>query len=200
MTASRHLRAEKKVLSVLPTQPGDSPTLHGVSTGMLPMTLARLASEFLALADLLADTDPSDPVAVRELESALDRSAADIKDKAVAVAAVIREFEARAAAAQAEVERLSAHARATTLRATWLRSYLLKNLQTLGIDRIETPTTLMAVRKSPPYVEILDEEQIPTGFRHVVESIDRSRLRTALLNGEAIAGARLTQGAHLWLR
>ncbi len=167
---------------------------------MLPMTLARLTSEFLALADLLADTDPGDSAAVGELESALDHSVADIKDKAVALAAVVREFEARAAAAQAEVERLSAHARAATSRATWLRGYLLRNLQTLGVDRIETPTTLVAVRKSPPSVEIVDEEQVPAVFKHVVESIDRSRLRTALLNGEAITGARLRQGTHLWLR
>jgi hypothetical protein len=112
----------------------------------------------------------------------------------------VREFEARAVAAQTEADRIIVHARATRSRAAWLRDYLLKNLESLGVERIETATTLLLVRQSPPSVEILDEGQLPDAFRRVVESIDKALLRTALLDGEVIPGARLARGRHLWIR
>lgn len=93
-----------------------------------------------------------------------------------------------------------AHARAAKSHASWLRDYLLRNLEALGVDRVQTATTLLVVRQSPPSVEVLDESQIPESFRRVVQSIDRALLRTALLDGEAIAAVRLTRGTHLWIR
>src|SRR5713101_6229417 len=108
------------------------------------MTLTRLTGEFLDLADNLADCDPSDPMVVAQIEELLDASAATIRDKAAATAAMIREFEARAVAAQTEGERIIRHARSAQARATWLRAYLLRNLQALGLERLETATTMVA--------------------------------------------------------
>jgi hypothetical protein len=59
---------------------------------------------------------------------------------------------------------------------------------------------LVAVRKSPPAVEVLDEEQIPDAFKRVVQSLDKSLLRTALMTGEVVPGARLVRGSHLSIR
>jgi Siphovirus Gp157 len=173
---------------------------HDPSSACLPLTLARLTGEFLELAATLADTDPADPEALALVEAALDRSTAAIRDKAEATAAVIREFEARAAAAQAEGERILAHARTTRARATWLRAYLLRNLQALGVERLQTATTVLSVRPSPPAVEIVDEDQIPDAFKRLVPSVDKAGLRSALLDGASVPGARLVHGAHLVLR
>lgn len=68
-------------------------------SGALPVTLARLTGEFLDLANLLADTDPSDADGVAQIEKLLDGSAAAIQDKAASIASLVREFDARAAAA-----------------------------------------------------------------------------------------------------
>ena len=70
--------------------------------GVLPITLARLTGEFLDFVNMLADTDPSVAAAIAELEALLNRSVAAIQDKTVAIAAVIREFEARAEGAHTE--------------------------------------------------------------------------------------------------
>jgi hypothetical protein len=43
--------------------------------GTLPFTVARLAGEFLDLANVLADTDPSDAEALAQVHELLDRSA-----------------------------------------------------------------------------------------------------------------------------
>ena len=125
--------------------------------GVLPITLARLTGEFLDFVNILADTDPSDAAAIAELEALLNRSVAAIQDKTVAIAAVIREFEARAEGAHTEAERIAIHGRAANSRAAWLRDYLLRNLELLGVQRIETATTVVVVRKSPPAVQVVDE-------------------------------------------
>jgi Siphovirus Gp157 len=85
--------------------------------GALPVTLARLTGEFLDLANLLADTDPTDAQGVAQIEKLLDGSAAAIQEKAASIASLVREFDARAVAAQAEADRIMAHARAATSRA-----------------------------------------------------------------------------------
>lgn len=166
----------------------------------LPITLARLTGEFLDFVNKLADTDPSDALAIAELEALLDGSVTAIQDKTVAIAAVIREFEARAEGANTEAERIATHARAARSRAVWLRDYLLKNLELLGIPRIETATTVVVIRKSPPSVQVLNEEQIPSAFKKVVASVDKTLLKQALLDHQVIAGARLVQGRHLVIR
>jgi len=167
---------------------------------VLPITLARLTGEFLDFVNRLADTDPSDALAIAELEALLDGSVTAIQDKTVAIAAVIREFEARAECANAEAERIATHARAARARAVWLRDYLLKNLELLGIPRIETATTVVVIHKSPPSVQVLDEEQIPSAFKKLVASVDKTLLKRALLDHQVIAGARLVQGRHLVVR
>ena len=168
--------------------------------GTLPLTLARLTGEFLDLANRLADIDPSNADGVADVEQRLDGSVAAIQVKVASIAALVREFEARAAAAQAEVDRIVGHARAARSHAGWLRDYLLRNLEALDVDRIETATALVVVRDSPPAAEVLDENQIPDAFKRVVQSIDKGLLRSALLDGEAIPGARLVRGRHLVLR
>ena len=170
------------------------------TSGTLPITLARMTGEFLDVANLLADTDPSDTAAIADLEATLDCSAAVIQEKAVAIAAIIREFEAAAEMAHAEAERIASHARAARSRAVWLRDYLLRNLYQLGVDRIQTATTVLVVRNSPPSVAILDEAQIPDAFKHVVTSVDKTVLRRALLDHQVIAGACLVHGRHLLIR
>ena len=168
--------------------------------GTLPLTLARLAGEFLDLANVLADTDPSDADALAQVHDLLDQSATGIQGKAGSIAALIREFDARADAGQDEVDRITVLVRSARTHATWLREYLLRNLQALGVDRIETATALIVVRKSPPAVQIVDEALIPDAFIRVVTSVDKSLLRTALLNEKEIPEARLTHGSHLWMR
>jgi len=171
-----------------------------VSGDTLPLTLARLTDEFLQVADLLIDADPSDLDGLAQVQQRLDRSAAAIEGKAGAIAALVREFEARANAAQSEADRIAAHARTAKAHATWLREYLLQNLLALGVDRIQTAVAVVAVREGPPAAEILDEDALPDAFKRVVTSVDKARLRTALMDGEVISGARLTRGRYLSIR
>lgn len=172
------------------------------STGarVLPLTLARLADQFLQVADVLSDTDPSDTARIAELEALLDHSGTAVEDKVAALACIIREFEARADIARLEAERISTHARSARCRAEWLRDYLQKNLEILGVERIQTPTCVVALRNSPPSVVIVDEAQIPGEYKQILTTVDKALIRRALVDHRQVAGVSLVYGRHLVIR
>jgi hypothetical protein len=70
----------------------------------------------------------------------------------------------------------------------------------VGAQLLVALTAVVVIRKSPPSVQVLDEEQIPNAFKQVVTSIDKALLRRALLDNQVIAGARLVHGRHLLIR
>jgi hypothetical protein len=166
----------------------------------LPLTLARLSEEFLYLADLIADTDPADVDGVARLETLLEASAVAIQVKAGSIASLIREFDARADIALGEADRIASRGRAARAQAAWLRSYLLKNLRSLDVDRVDTPIALISVRRSPPSLEIVDEDEVPEAFKHMVQTIDRGLLKAALVENLIVPGACLVRGYHLVMR
>src|SRR5439155_8839793 len=110
------------------------------------------------------------------------------------------EYEARANAAQSEADRIAAHAKKAKAHAGWLREYLLGNLLALGVDRIETAVAVIAVREGPPAAEVLDENELPEACKRVLTSVDKAKLRAALMDGEMVSCARLTRGTYLSIR
>lgn len=74
-------------------------------------------------------------------------------EKAAAVAAKVREFEAYAQAAEGEAKRMAANAKAAEKQAESLSRYLLIQLQLAGIDKITHPRFKIAVRVNPPKFE-----------------------------------------------
>jgi hypothetical protein len=75
------------------------------------------------------------------------------------------------------VDRITVLMRSARSHGTWLRDYLLRHLQALGVDRIETATTLIVVRNSRPAVQIVGEALNPDAFIRIVKSVYRSLLR-----------------------
>lgn len=142
---------------------GSEPVL--TSGGVLPVTLARLTGEFLEFINILADIDPSDAEALAELEKvaqSLSRrhSGQDRRDRGIdpRVRGAGRDRSHGGGADR--------YPRADIEVASRLVTRLpLKNLGLLGLKRIETATTVVVIRKSPPSVTILDEAQIPDSFK-----------------------------------
>ena len=92
------------------------------------------------------------------------------------------------------------HAHPGKARAGGRCLYRFRNLQAPGLERLETATNVLAIRQSPPSVEVVNEDQIPDAFKQFVASVNKTGLRSALLNGEIVPGARLVRGSHLVLR
>lgn len=76
------------------------------------------------------------------------------------------------------------------------KEYVKKNMEQMGLQKIETPLGVLSICKSPASVEILDESMIPNEYKtqKIVECVDKKAIKEALKNGENIQGVTLVEG------
>ena len=120
--------------------------------------------------------------------------------KAVAVALMIRNYEAAADAKAAEAARMSERAKAEQKRADGLRAYLLAQMQATGTKRIEAPGFAMIRRSNPGAVIVADASALPAVYWRVIpekREPDKKGIGDALKRGEAVPGAELVPSERL---
>ena len=77
-----------------------------------------------------------------------------------------------------------------------LKDYLLDNMITNEISKIECPEFKITIRKAVASVEVIDQDLISPEFikTKTTESVDKMALKKALKAGDNIKGARLSYG------
>jgi hypothetical protein len=162
--------------------------------------LYLLAAEYRAAADKLADMDLDEQTVADTLESI----SGDLEVKACNVAAFARNMETTALAIKMAEEGMAARRKAIERRVASLRAYLLANMQTAGIKRIESPEFVITVRDNPPAVDAFAPEQIPDGYWTSPPPpppvLNKTKIKEAIKSGEQVPGARLTQGQRLEIK
>lgn len=75
------------------------------------------------------------------------------------------------------------------------KEYVKKNMEQMGLQKIETPLGVLSICKSPASVEILDESMIPNEYKtqKIVECVDKKAIKEAIQNGENIQGVKLVE-------
>lgn len=101
---------------------------------------------------------------------------------------------ADAAALKAERERLKAREDAMLRRADWLRGYVLRSMQALGLKKTLTKTFSAFVASSPPRVVIAAGAELPE--RMLREKVTTEPDKTAILEAWG-AGAQLPPGVEV---
>ena len=154
------------------------------------------------LAALEALTDPDNDIPPEAIADTLEGIEGQLQEKATNVAQFARNLEAAAEAIKQAEARMAARCKAIENRAQWLRDYIMHNMETSGITRIESPWFVLAVQKNPAAVEIVDESQVPGEFKSevVTTRIDKAAIKTAIGDGASVPGARLVQGTRLAIR
>jgi len=160
-----------------------------------------LANSYLALAEKLADGDFD----AQTIADTIDGSGItdELAVKAQAIEHVARGAEAHNAAIDAEIARLQALKAHRVKVASGLRSYLLDNMQRMGIEKIECPLFQISIKKNPPAVEVFDTINLPAEYMVVpdpeppIAQPDKAAIKKALQAGKEITGARLVQGVRL---
>jgi Siphovirus Gp157 len=137
-----------------------------------------------------------------ELEAELFAAIHGTKEKIDRTAGVLAAFEAAAAAARAEVERLEKRAAAFDRNHARLSSYVLGILQQLDGGKLDGHTASLARKLNPPSVAIDDAAAIPAEFKRTppppAPVPDKTAIKAALkLDANAVPGARLAQTARL---
>ncbi|SRR5713226_4373594 len=151
-------------------------------------TLYSLSATFNHITDLLEAAE--DPEGTANLELELDRIAGDITHKAESIAGLVAHLEGLAIVRKAEANRLRQRADVCEARAERLRSYLCRNMESIGQKRIETDRFTLTVR-SYPHVEVSDPAEVPSEFHRVkvIDDVDKKAiLATFRKNGEIVPG------------
>lgn len=124
-----------------------------------------------------------------------------LQDKAQGVEMVARAATQYVPAIDAEIARLTALKAARERVADGLRSYLKRNMEAAGIEKIECPLFKIAIQKNPPAVEIFDQLSLPAKYmvtpKPPAPAPDKKAIAAAIKAGEEVTGARLTQSTRL---
>ncbi len=105
----------------------------------------------------------------------------DFEDKALKVADYIRHIEAITQARKEEARRLQALAKQSENQANRLRNYLANQMLATGKRKIEGVTGKLSVRKKPPILRLLvDNDQLPRDFQKVTVEADKTAIKQYL--------------------
>ncbi len=145
-----------------------------------------------ALADL-SSMDMDDEA----VKTTLECVQGDFNDKAVAIIKLSENLNADTSAIDAEIERLKARKQVILNRQKSLRDYLLHNMETAGITKIECPIFTASLRKGVESVEIENESLLPDEFVsvEVVTKPDKKAIKQAIQSGREVPGTTVKRGA-----
>lgn len=135
------------------------------------------------------------------LESALQEIEANIELKCQNSAIILKGLEAEADIFRAEEKRLADRRRALENKASWLKGYIQRELESVGIDKVKAGVFTIALQNNPPAVEITGE--VPAEFVTIIpeqHQPDKKRIAEYLKAGNLVEWARLTQGKSVRVR
>ena len=162
--------------------------------------LFELAAEFRALGNQLHDLDLPPEVITDTLEG----EAAALDDKVVAVAMVIRNLDATAAAIKEAEASMAARRKAVENRASQLRDYLLHNMLAAERPKVSSPYLTVTVRENAPSVVIDDMSLLPPELVRTRPAPppepDKVAIAAAFRDGLDVPGAHPVRSVSLLIR
>lgn len=163
------------------------------------MQLYALTSQHRALEAL--SVEETDEAALQAMYTTLDGLEGEIQVKAQSVAAHVLNVEAMATAAMDASKKLCERAKRIQRRADAMRQYLLHNMESVGLTKIESPEFTLSVRKNPPSVQVIDDKAVPQEYwvqsPAPPPSIDKRRIGAELKLGQTVAGCELAHSTRL---
>lgn len=120
----------------------------------------------------------------------------DFQEKGVNIVKLTNEWESDVAAIDAEIARLQARKKTIKNRSDSLREYLRTNMQSSGINKIESPLFSVTLSKPSKVVVIDDADLIPDDYVSIKTTVspDKKKILAALKEGTDVPGVRLEDG------
>jgi hypothetical protein len=146
--------------------------------------------------------DPED-IDEQTLLATLEGLEGEIALKAQSCAAVIRNMECFAEAVEDAAKKMKQRADLINSRVEKVRAYVMKQMDILGRDKIQTPEFTVQIKKNPPSLVIDDMDKIPAKYKYTpvpAVQVDKMGIRDDLNNGDEVPGAHLHQGKRLTIK
>lgn len=147
----------------------------------MSLTLYELADQYRLLINKGVDIETGELIEAdsKALFKRLDEIKDNIGDKAENIGKLWLELQGESKAVEAEITRLAKHKARFETNSQWLKDYLLRELETAGLEEIKRATVKIAIRTNPPSANITNAEVVPKDYkRHIPESweIDKKKI------------------------
>lgn len=163
------------------------------------MHLYQLTGQHKALESL--SVDETDEIALQAMYDTLDGLEGEITLKAKSVAGYVLSVEAMAEMAMDASKRLCERAKRIQRRADAMRQYLHHHMEAVGITKIDGPEFTLSIRKNPPSVQIVNQDEIPQEFwvqpPAPPPSLDKRGIASRLKLGTVVPGCELAHSTRL---
>ena len=163
-----------------------------------------ITNEYLALAEKLAGLDLDAQTIADTIEAS--GLSDDLATKAQGIMHIARDSVKYSDLIDLEIDRLRALKVSGEKVAAGLHKYLLENMERAGIQKITCPLFSISIRKNPPAVEILDTLSLPDQYWRIPtpkppeRAPDKAMIKSDLLAGVDVLGARMVQGQRLEIK
>lgn len=157
---------------------------------MSNLSLYNITNKFVELMNK-AESEELTEEEVQEIGAELEQ---ELLNKSSNIIAYIRNGESLINAIKDEETRLEEMRKAGERKLENFKTYVLDNMERLGISTIPTSLGNLKVAKNPISVEITNEDKVPAEFKKIVtkESIDKTAIKKHFKEtGEIVSGTRI---------
>jgi hypothetical protein len=162
------------------------------------MRLFELVAQHKSLEWLMESEEELPPEVLRDTLEGLE---GEIEQKMRSMAYCVLNLQADADAILAAANKMYLRRDRVQKRAESLKQFLLWQMQTLNIERIDATDIVIRRQANPPSVYIADENAIPAEYWRQPPApppqLDKLLIKAALQNGEDVPGAFIESGEHL---
>lgn len=161
-------------------------------------SLYRISTDLLSL---LSQIEENEGEITEEIASALTINQEQATVKMADYGMAIKALEGYSALAKEEEQRVQKIRKTYENTAQRLKEKVVEAMRLFGMDKVETPTMKLSLRKSTSTV-IDDMEALPKDYKTVkVETVaDKTAIKKAIQSGTEIQGAHLEESQSLQIR
>ena len=161
-------------------------------------SLYEITQEAMELASYLEENDGE---LNEELESLLVINQNELQAKAINYGYAIKTIEHDVEAIENELKRLQALKKAKTNAIERMKEAISNAMELYSIEKVESPTLNLSFRKSES-VEVHNEDIIPLQFMNIkeVRTVNKTKIKEAIKNGENVFGATLQINNNLQIK
>jgi len=160
--------------------------------------LYEIANSYQSIMNKIMKEDEISPEMLDQLNSV----ESDIKEKAVNVAAFIKNLESEAEGIEKAVKIMNERCSRIFKKAQSLKEYLKNNLESCNTREIKSPFFDIRIKMNPESVSIKDESIIPGFYWREISTkrVDKTLIARDLKSNIAIPGAELARQTRIEIR
>lgn len=160
-------------------------------------SLYNLTNDYLALQEMAQNAETAEDM--QALEDTISSIADAIEVKGENYAKLIKCLDADNEGIKKEISRLQKAKKANENLVNRLKANMDESLKAVGSDKLKCGTFTFSYRKTKS-VEILDLDALPSNYKAIEYKPDKTAIKKAINDGEAVAGAALVEKNTLQLR